>query len=129
MTGEDNVTVVDWRKHAVVEKIHTGRGAHNFRNLDDGKHVAVSNRVDSTISILDYTSLTNTGDITGLLPGPDDMELAADKRFLWVGFRFARHVGVIDLTTRKLVDTIKVGRSPHGIFFANRAPVVPPNPD
>jgi YVTN family beta-propeller protein len=112
-----------------VKKIQTGRGAHNFRNLDDGKHVVVSNRVESTISILDYTTLTKVGDITGLRPGPDDMELSADKRYLWVTFRFARHVGVIDLTTRQLIDTIAVGRSPHGIYFANRAPVVAPNPD
>jgi YVTN family beta-propeller protein len=108
MTGEDDVTVVDWRKQQIVKKIHTGRGAHNFRNLDDG---------------------TNVGDITGLMPGPDDMELTPDKRYLWVGFRFSRHVGVIDLTTRKLIDTVAVGRSPHGIFFDNRAPVVSPNPD
>ncbi len=75
----------------------------------------MTNRVDSTISILDYGTLDKVADITGLLPGPDDMELSADRRYLWVTFRFARHVGVIDLTTRKLVDTIAVGRSPHGI--------------
>ncbi|WP_420813255.1 beta-propeller fold lactonase family protein [Pararobbsia silviterrae] len=129
MTGEDDVAVVDWHTRQVVKRIHTGRGAHNFRNLDDGKHVAVSNRVESTISILDYTTLTKVDDITGLLPGPDDMELSADKRTLWVTFRFARHVGVIDLASRKLIDTIHVGRSPHGIYFADRAPVYAPNPD
>jgi YVTN family beta-propeller protein len=129
MTGEDDVTVVDTQTHAVVKKIHTGRGAHNFRSLDDGTHVAVTNRVDSTISILDYKTLTNTGDITGLMPGPDDMELQADRRHLWVTFRFSRHVGVIDLATRKLVSTIEVGRSPHGIFMGDRAPVYAPNPD
>ncbi len=129
MTGEDSVAVVDWRKQQVVKTIKTGRGAHNFRNLGDGQHIAVSNRVDSTISILDYNNLSKVSDISGLMPGPDDMELSADRRYLWVTFRFARHVGVIDLTTRKLVDTIAVGRSPHGLFFANRAPVYPPNPD
>ncbi|WP_213302567.1 YncE family protein [Paraburkholderia sacchari] len=129
MTGEDDVAVVDWRNRTVVKRIQTGRGAHNFRNLDDGKHVAVSNRVESTISILDYTTLTKVADITGLRPGPDDMQLSADKRYLWVTFRFARHVGIIDLTTNKLIDTIPVGRSPHGIYFANSAPVYAPNPD
>jgi DNA-binding beta-propeller fold protein YncE len=129
MTGEDDVAVVDWRQRRVVKRIHTGRGAHNFRDLDDGRHVAVSNRVESTISILDYDALTDTGDITGLRPGPDDMELSADHRSLWVTFRFARQVGIIDMGTRKLVDTIAVGRSPHGLFFANRAPVRAPNAD
>ncbi|VVD61559.1 MULTISPECIES: cytochrome D1 domain-containing protein [Pandoraea] len=129
MTGEDDVAVVDWRAQKVVKRIQTGRGAHNFRSLSDGRHIAVSNRVESTISILDYESLTKVADLTGLMPGPDDMELSADKRYLWVTFRFARHVGVIDLTTRKLVDTIAVNRSPHGIYFADRAPVLSPNPD
>jgi len=129
MTGEDDVAVVDWHKQQIVKKIKTGRGAHNFRNLDDGVHVAVTNRVESTISILDYNALDKVGDITGLLPGPDDMELSSDRRYLWVTFRFAKHVGIIDLTTRKLIDTIAVGRSPHGLYFDDHAPVLAPNPD
>ncbi|MGG1946988.1 beta-propeller fold lactonase family protein [Trinickia sp. NRRL B-1857] len=127
MTGEDDVAVVDWRKQSVVKRIQTGKGAHNFRSLDDGVHVAVSNRVASTISIIDENTLTNVGDITGLMPGPDDMELTADKRYMWVTFRFAKHVGIIDMASRKLIKTIAVGRSPHGIFFYDRAPVTAPN--
>lgn len=127
MTGADYVAVVDWRNQKIVKKIHTGKGAHNFRSLDDGKHVAISNRVANTISILDEDTLTNVGDITGLLPGPDDMELSADRRYLWVTFRFAKHVGVIDLASRKLIQTIAVGRSPHGIYFFDRAPVTAAN--
>lgn len=127
ITGADYVAVVDWRNQKVIKTIHTGRGAHNFRSLADGRHVAVSNRMESSISIIDEQALTNVGDITGLMPGPDDMELSADRRYLWVGFRFAKHVGVIDLTTRKLVRTIPVGRSPHGIYFFNRAPWTGPN--
>ena len=127
MTGADYVAVLDWRNQKIVKTIQTGNGAHNFRSLADGKHVAVSNRVASTISIIDEDTLTNVGDITGLMAGPDDMELSADKRYLWVTFRFAKHVGIIDLTTRKLIQTIAVGRSPHGIYFYDRAPVTAPN--
>jgi len=122
MTGADYVAVVDWRNQKVVKKIQTGKGAHNFRSLADGTHVAVSNRVASTISIIDENTLTNVGDITGLLPGPDDMELSGDRKTLWVTFRFAKKVGVIDLASRKLVQTISVGRSPHGLYFLDRAP-------
>jgi YVTN family beta-propeller protein len=127
MTGADYVAVVDWRNQKIVKTIQTGNGAHNFRSLAVGKHVAVSNRVASTISIIDEDTLTNVGNITGLMPGPDDMELSADKRYLWVTFRFAKHIGIIDLTTRKLIQTIAVGRSPHGIYFYDRAPVTAPN--
>ncbi|CAB3795369.1 beta-propeller fold lactonase family protein [Pararobbsia alpina] len=127
MTGADYVAVVDWRNQKVVKTIHTGRGAHNFRSLDDGRHVMVSNRVGNSLSILDEETLTNVGDITGLPPGPDDMELSADKRYLWVTFRFAKHVGVIDMQSHQLIKTIAVGRSPHGIYFFDRAPVMAPN--
>ncbi|HTH60378.1 MAG TPA: beta-propeller fold lactonase family protein [Paraburkholderia sp.] len=127
MTGADYVAVVDWRNQKVVKQIPAGKGTHNFRSLVDGRHVLVSNRVASTISIIDEETLTNVGDITGLMPGPDDMELSADRRYLWVTFRFAKHIGVIDMTTHKLVKVIAVGRSPHGIYFYDRAPVTAPN--
>ncbi|MBU9268557.1 beta-propeller fold lactonase family protein [Burkholderia gladioli] len=127
MTGADYVAVVDWRNQKVVKTIPTGKGAHNFRSLADGTHVAVTNRVANTISIIDENTLTNVGDITGLLPGPDDMELSADRKMLWVTFRFAKKVGVIDLASRRLIQTIPVGRSPHGIYFYDRAPVTAPN--
>jgi YVTN family beta-propeller protein len=123
MTGADYVAVIDWRARKIVKTIHTDKGAHNFRSLADGHHVLVTNRVGNTISILDQDTLTNVGNITGLLPGPDDMELTPDRRYLWVTFRFTRYVGVIDMKTLKLVSTIKVGKSPHGIYFYNRAPL------
>ncbi len=122
LTGSDAVVAVDPRTRTVFKRIVTGKAAHNFRSMADGRHVLVSNRVSNTISILDMDTLTKVGDITGLRPGPDDMELSADRRWLWVTFRFARSVGVIDMTTRKLVDVIAVGKSPHGIYFYNRAP-------
>ncbi|WP_150698288.1 beta-propeller fold lactonase family protein [Pandoraea terrae] len=124
MTGADYAAVVDWRNRKIVKTIPTGKGAHNFRSLADGRHVLISNRVSNTISIIDQESLTNVGDITGLLAGPDDMELSADRKTLWVTFRWARKVGIIDLATRKLINTIPVGRSPHGIYFYDRAPVL-----
>lgn len=124
MTGADYTAVVDWRNQKVVKTIQTGKGAHNFRSMADGRHVLISNRVSSTISIIDQDALTNVGTITGLLPGPDDMELSADRKTLWVTFRWARKVGIIDMTSRKLINTIPVGRSPHGIYFYDRAPVL-----
>lgn len=127
ITGADYVAVVDWRRRQVVKTIPTGRGAHNFRSLVDGRHVAVTNRVQNSISIIDEFDLVKVGDITGLLPGPDDMELSADRKQLWVTFRFAKRVGVIDLPSCKLVNTIAVGRSPHGIYFFDRAPWTSPN--
>jgi len=122
LTGSDAVVAVDPRTRTILKRIVTGKAAHNFRSMADGRHVLVSNRVSNSISILDMDTLTKVGDITGLRPGPDDMELSADRRWLWVTFRFARSVGVIDMTTRQLVDVIPVGKSPHGIYLSDRAP-------
>ena len=122
ITGGDYVQVLDWRNRREVKKIFTGKGAHNFRPQGDRKHVFVTNRIASTISLLNMQTLEKVGDITGLPAGPDDMELTPDGKHLWVSFRFARKAGVIDVPSMKLISVIPVGKSPHGIFFHPRAP-------
>ena len=121
ITGEDNVQVIDWKNRKEVKRIFTGKGAHNFRPQGDKKHVFVSNRVSSTISLLNMQTLEKVGDITGLPAGPDDMEITPDGKTLWVTLRFSKKVGVIDIPSMKLVFVIPVGRSPHGVFFTPRA--------
>lgn len=121
ITGEDNVQVIDWRNRKEVKRIFTGKGAHNFRPLGDKKHVFVSNRIASTISLINMQTLEKVGDITALPSGPDDMEITPDGKTMWVTFRFAKKVGVIDIPSMKLVTAIPVGKSPHGVFFYPRA--------
>ncbi|WP_363925346.1 cytochrome D1 domain-containing protein [Polynucleobacter sp. GWA2_45_21] len=121
ITGEDNVQVIDWKNRKEVKRIFTGKGAHNFRPLGDKKHVFVSNRIASTISMINMQTLEKTGDITGLPAGPDDMEITPDGKTMWVTLRFSKKVGVIDIPSMKLMTVIPVGKSPHGVFFAPRA--------
>jgi YVTN family beta-propeller protein len=121
LTGSDIVQVVDWKKQKIVKEIKTGKGAHNFRPLGDKRHIFLTNRVDSTISIIDMENLEKVADIKGLPSGPDCMDITADGKELWVTFRFAKKVGIIDIASRKLVTTIPVGKSPHGIFFHSSA--------
>jgi YVTN family beta-propeller protein len=120
MTGADHVEVIDWRSRKLVKRIATGKGAHNFRPLGDRRHLFVSNRVDNTISVIDQITLERLYDIP-VPGGPDCMEVTADGKFLWVTQRWIKQVSVVDLAQRKVVDKIAVGRSPHGIFFANSA--------
>ena len=121
ITGADYVQVIDWRNRKEIKRIKTANGAHNFRPLGDKKHVFVTNRVASTISLLNMQTLEKVGDITGLPAGPDDMELTPDGKTLWVTLRFSKKVGMIDVPSMKLIDVIPVGRSPHGVFFYPRA--------
>lgn len=119
--GRDYVEVIDWRAQKSVRRIATGKGAHNFRPLGDGRHVFVSNRVEDTVSLIDQVTLEKKFDI--VVPnGPDCMEVSADGKLLWVTQRWAKRVAVVDIAARKVVQTIPVGKSPHGIFFANSAP-------
>lgn len=117
LTGSDLVQVVDWKQQKIVNEIKTGKGAHNFRPVGDKRHIFLTNRVDSTISIIDMDKLEKVADIKGLPSGPDCMDVTADGKELWVTFRFAKKVGIIDIASRTLVTTIPVGKSPHGIFF------------
>ncbi|HZH06626.1 MAG TPA: hypothetical protein VEY69_08130 [Lautropia sp.] len=38
--------------------------------------------------------------------------------------RWARRVALIDLVDRRMVTSIPVGRSPHGIYLHNRAAII-----
>jgi YVTN family beta-propeller protein len=105
---------------AAVKRISTGKGAHNFRPLGDGRHLFVTNRVENTVSLIDQVTLERKYDIR-VPGGPDCMELTADGKHLWVTQRWIKQVAVVDLEKRRVVTSIPVGRSPHGIFLANSA--------
>jgi YVTN family beta-propeller protein len=119
--GRDYVEVIDWRTQKTVKRIRAGAGTHNFRAAGDKRHIFVSNRVSNTINIIDQTTLENVGTIN-VPGGPDCMELTSDGKTLWATLRWIKKVAVIDVASRKVVKLIPVGRSPHGVFFANAAP-------
>jgi len=119
--GKDYVQVIDWRTQKTVKIIHTGVGAHNFRAHGDKHYVYVSNRVANTISVLDMHTLEVVGNIA-VPGGPDCMEITEDGKTMWATLRWNKKVAVIDLASNKVIKLIPVGRSPHGIYFFNRAP-------
>jgi len=119
--GSNYVEVIDWRAQKSVKKIPAGEGTHNFRAMGDKRHLFVSNRVSNTINIIDQQTLENVGTIN-VPGGPDCMELTDDGKYLWATLRWIKKVAVIDVATRKVVKMVPVGRSPHGVYFANHAP-------
>ena len=119
--GSNYVEVIDWRTQKTVKKITAGVGTHNFRALGDKRHIFVSNRTSNEINIIDQQTLENVGSIP-VPGGPDCMEVSADGKTLWTTLRWIKKVAVIDIPSRKVIKLIPVGRSPHGVFFANRAP-------
>jgi len=117
--GTDYVAKVDPATGRVVEKIQTGKGAHTVFMAPDRKLIWVNNRAGGTTVSLDPATLkvTRLYKISG---GPDDIEFAADGR-LWITRRWAETVAVLDPASGAM-ETVKVGRSPHGLFLNPRAP-------
>ncbi len=118
--GQDFVQVVDPAKRETVKKIVTGRGAHNVFPMGDGVRVLVSNRVDGTITPVDYKTMT-AGKPIKVGRGVDCLEVSADGKEVWATVRWEAKVAVIDMTGAKPIEYIPVGRSPHGIYFKSHA--------
>jgi len=120
-TGSDDLSILDAVTGKQIKSLRTDKGAHNFTAVGDGQHLLLSNRAAGTISVIDYKQLKEVErfDVPG---GPDDMELTDDGKELWVTTRWINRVTVIDWPSRKIKKTIKVGRSPHGLFFRHHAP-------
>ena len=120
--GTDYVAVVDPADGHVVNRIHTGKGAHNLFLSPDRKIIWVNNRVAGTTTSLDAATLApiRSYNIPG---GPDDIDFAPDGR-LWITRRWAEKVAVLDPKTGDY-QTVDVGRSPHGIFLNPKASAAP----
>ena len=105
----------------LIKRIETGNGAHAFRARGDKRHVFVSNRVASTISLIDTAQLTVVANYPAP-GGPDCMEMLADNRTLLVTSRWARKLSFIDIEKGQVVRQVDVGRSPHGVWTLDHAP-------
>ncbi|MES2977239.1 MAG: YncE family protein [Pseudomonadota bacterium] len=123
LTGSDSVEVYDVSGKAPARSkvIKTDTGAHAFRALGDKRHVLVSNRVANTISKIDLVTLEAV-DRFPAPGGPDCMDVSRDGKLLYVTSRWARKLTVIDMTTRKVVRQVNVGKSPHGVWTLDHAP-------
>jgi YVTN family beta-propeller protein len=123
LTGGDGVEVYDisGKQPQRSRVIKTGAGAHAFRAFGDGRHVLVSNRVANTISKIDLRTLA----VVDGFPapgGPDCIDVSRDGKFIYVTSRWARKLTVIDIASRKVVQQVKVGKSPHGVWTLDHAP-------
>ncbi|MBR0680668.1 YncE family protein [Roseomonas eburnea] len=115
--GSDHFAVLNPETREVERQIPVGRGAHTIFAAPDGKALWATSRVQSRIAEIDPTTLEvrRIFDIPG---GPDCIAFDPDGR-LWATLRWAGRIARIDTRTGEY-ETIRVGRSPHGIFVQPR---------
>jgi DNA-binding beta-propeller fold protein YncE len=124
LTGEDGLVVMEPKDGAVVGRLQTGKGAHNFWPKGDGRHWFLSNRVEGTVSLIDTQDMKVVGTIK-VPGGPDCMDITPDGKELWVTQRFLRRIAVVDLEQMRMVASVPVGKSPHGVFMLKSTAAVP----
>ncbi len=116
LTGEDAIVTMDASNGAVIGRLQTGRGAHNFWPKGDGRHWFLSNRVEGTVSLIDTAEMKVVGSVR-IPGGPDCMDITPDGKELWVTQRFLRRVAIVDIAQMKVIGSVHVGKSPHGVFI------------
>ena len=125
LTGEDAIVTVDPVNGAILGRLQTGKGAHNFWPKGDNRHWFLSNRIEGTVSLIDTQEMKVVSSVR-IPGGPDCMDITPDGKELWVTQRFLRRVAVVDLATMKVTASIPVGKSPHGVFILKAPAMTPP---
>lgn len=115
--GTENFIVLNPETRQIEREIPVGRGAHTIFPAPDGRTLWATSRVQSRIAEIDPTTL-EVRRIHEVPGGPDCIAFDPDGR-VWATLRWARRVARLDPVSGT-VETIPVGRSPHGIFVHPR---------
>jgi YVTN family beta-propeller protein len=115
--GGDYFVSLNPETREVTRAFSLGRGAHTIYPHPNGTALYATSRVDSRLAEIDPETLAvrRVWPISG---GPDCLTFDPEGR-VWMTLRWAGRVAVLDPQSGD-VQTIRVGRSPHGIFFKPR---------
>lgn len=115
--GSDHFAVMNPETKEIERQIPIGRGAHTIFTQPDGKALWGTSRVQSRLAEIDPSTL-DVRRIIELPGGPDCLAFDPDGR-IWATLRWAGRIARVDPRTGEF-ETIRVGRSPHGIFIQPR---------
>ncbi len=101
-----------------VTSLVTAPGAEGIAVSPDGREVWVTNRADSSISVLDARGDTLIAKIESGGRFPIRVKFTPDGREAWVSCLESNAVTVFDARTRQLLATLPVGAAPVGIQMA-----------
>jgi DNA-binding beta-propeller fold protein YncE len=121
--GADHFAVLNPETRQVERTIPIGRGAHTVFKDPEGRTIWGTSRVDSRLLAIDPATLEPRR-VVEIPGGPDDLAFDPDGR-VWMTLRWVGRVGVFD-PVAGTVETVRVGRSPHGIFIHPRRTATAP---
>ena len=96
--------------------VTTGLGAHGLYVSRDSRYLYVSNRRDSSISLISLRKrkAVKKWRIPGVAT-PDMGGVSSNGKVLWLAGRYSGEVYALSTRTGKLKARIKVGQGPHGL--------------
>jgi len=112
--GASGVQLVDARTLRLVGFIRTRLDAHGLYVSRDTRDLYVTNRAGGAVTVINFA----TQHIVAVwpVPGTPDMGgVSADGHTLWISGRYSSAVYAISTHTGKVIATIRVGVSPHGL--------------
>ena len=115
-SDQGGVWVLDGAATRVIGQIATGAGAHGLYVSRDATRLYVTNRLDSSISVLD--ARTGAPMTKWRIPppaSPDMGGVTADGKQLWLSGRYNREVYVLSTTDGHMIARIPVDEGPHGL--------------
>jgi YVTN family beta-propeller protein len=114
--GADHFVSLDPETREVTTAFTIGRGAHAIFPAPDGRALFATSRVDSRLAEVDPQTL-EVRRVWNIPGGPDCLTFDPEGR-VWMTLRWAGRVAMLDPSRPDAVpETVRVGRSPHGIFF------------
>ncbi len=121
--GSDHFVSLDPETREVSRAFAIGRGAHTIFPAPDGRALYATSRVDSRVAEIDPDTLA-VRRVWNIAGGPDCLTFDQDGR-IWMTLRWVGRVAVLDPRETEWT-TIRVGRSPHGIFHTGMFQAGPP---
>src|SRR3954471_11262263 len=112
----DGVWKISARTYNPIGFIPTGLGADGLDASRDARYLYVSNRRDSSISLISFKKRKQVR--KWRIPGgatPDMGGVSTNGKVLWLAGRYSSEVYAINTRTGKLKKRIKVGLGPHGL--------------
>lgn len=122
-SGSNHITIIDRSLERVVGAITVGDGPKGMVLGPTGERVYILNTISSTVSIID-TSNHFVFDEIGIISGNEPVELAVysdpdnispGEGKIYIINRGSNDVSVVDISRRRLIQTIPVGLKPSAI--------------